>query len=109
MTQSEIVNKMAMEMALKLGDLCHLKTCKFYIGLALTIGTEYFTRNMEEIVAMTREGLEIGRYKSEIEAAEKLGLSNRSISNCLLGKRYSTGGYLFIRAKDKLLIKREEE
>ena len=42
MTQSEVVNKMAIEMAHALGDFEKLKTCRFYINIAITIGTKYF-------------------------------------------------------------------
>jgi hypothetical protein len=101
-----MVNKMSMEMALRLGDLSHLKICKFYLGMALTIGTEYFTRDMEEIVAMNYEGVEQGRYKSARDAAQHLGLDESHISKVLSGRYHTHKGFMFIRAKDKLLIKR---
>jgi hypothetical protein len=107
MTQSEIVNKMSMEMALRLGDLSYLKTCKFYINMALTIGTEYFTRDMEEIIMMNKEGIEIDRFKSEAEAGQKLGIPPHYISSVITGVQHSTGGFLFIKSKDRELIKRE--
>ena len=107
MIQSEVVNKMAMEMAHRLGDFEHLKTCKFYINMAITIGTEYFTRQMEEIIAMNFEGVELGRFKSETDAANKLGLDSRRISDVFSGRQQSTGGYKFIKVKDRELIKRD--
>ena len=109
MIQSEIVHKMSMEMALRLGDLNHLKTCKFYINMAVTIGTEYFTRDMEEVVALTSEGIERGRYKSIAEAAHELGLDGTHISKVLSRRYHSTGGFIFMKTKDRELIKRKPE
>lgn len=106
MTQSEVVNKMSMEMALRLGDLSHLKCCKFYINMSLTIGTEYFCRKMEEVVAMNFEGVEIGRYKSVTDASEKLGVVRQGITKVLNGRAHSAGGYLFMKVNDRELIKR---
>ena len=108
MTQSEVVNKMAMEMAHALGDFEKLKTCRFYINMAITMGTEYFTRRMEEVVAMNYEGKEMGRYKSAREASQELGLDESHISKVLSGRYHSTGGYIFMKVKDKELVKREE-
>jgi hypothetical protein len=108
MTQSEVVNKMSMEMALALGDLSHLKTCKFYINMALVIGTESFTKEMEEIVAMNYEGKELGRYKSESDASAQLGISRTQIVDVIKGRRHQTHGYCFIKLKDKELIQKSK-
>jgi hypothetical protein len=97
-----------MEMAQRLGDFDKLKICRFYIQMALTIGMEHFSKDMEEIVVMTREGQEIGRFKDEAEVAKKLGLWQSNISACLNGRQYSAGGYIFMKSKDKILVKRED-
>lgn len=106
MTQSDAVNKMAMEMSHALGDFSHLRTCKFYLNMAITIGTEHFTHDMEEIVAMNCDGIEVGRFKGLRDAARQLGLHECSISKVINGQHHTTGGLMFIKTSDKELIKR---
>jgi hypothetical protein len=108
MIQREVVNKIAMEMAHRLGDFEHLKTCKFYINMAITIGTEYFTRQMEEIVAMKCDGIEVGRFRSIVEASDNLGICQQNIRDVINGRHHTAGGLIFMKTKDKELIKREE-
>jgi len=104
MTQSEVINKLSMEMAIALGDLDTLHTCRHYLSMALSIGIEHFTVTMEEIVAMDFEGVERGHYKSVTDAGEKLGLYAENITAVLNGRQHSAGGFLFIRARDKELV-----
>ena len=104
MTQSEVINRMSMEMALALGDLDTLQTCRTYIQMALMIGIEHFTKDMEEIIVLNKEGEEITRLKSVTEGEAKLGIKQSYISACLMGLQHTAGGYMFIKTKDKELI-----
>ena len=104
MTTSEVVNKLSMEMAVALGDLDTLQTCRTYLQMALSIGVEHFTKDMEEIIQMDCNGVEMGRYKSVTEASVKIGISQYSISAVLTGIQHTTGGFMFIKTKDKELI-----
>lgn len=91
-------------MALVLGDLGTLQTCRTYIQMALMIGVEHFTKDMEEIIVMNKQGEEIVRYKSVSECEAKLGIPGNQISSALNGYQHSAGGFLFMKAKDKELI-----
>jgi hypothetical protein len=93
-----------MEMALALGELDHLQTCRRYIQMALSIGIEHFTKDMEEIIVMTTNGTEVGRCKSIQEAADQLGLRAENISAVVNGRQYTTGGLMFMKNRDKELI-----
>lgn len=93
-----------MEMALALGELDHLQTCRHYIQMALSIGLEHFSKDSQEIICMNYSGEELIRFKSIREAADKLGIDRRNISHVLEGTAHSAGGYKFILAKDKELI-----
>jgi hypothetical protein len=104
MTQNEVINKLSMEMALALGDLDTLQTCKIYIQMALSIGIEHFTRDMDEVIAYTTNGTEIGRFKSVQDAADKIGLRAELITAVLNGRQCTTGGMMFMKTKDKYLI-----
>lgn len=104
MTQSEVINKLSMEMALALGELDHLQTCRTYIQMALSIGIEHYTKDMEEIVQMDSFGNELGRFKSVTEAAERTGIHQSYISAVLIGQQHTTGGFIFMKAKDKELV-----
>lgn len=104
MTQGEVINKLSIEMALALGDLDTLQTCRTYIQMALMIGIEHFTKDMEEIIVLTKNGEEVTRLKSVTEGELKLGIRQACISDCLAGRQHTAGGYMFIKAKDKELI-----
>lgn len=104
MTQAEVINKLSMELALALGDMDTLTTCRAYIQMALTIGIEHFTKDMEEIIVLNKEGEEITRLKSVTEGESKLGIRQTQISDCLAGRQHTAGGYMFIKSKDKELI-----
>jgi len=105
MTVSEVVNKLAMEQALALGDLDSLPTCRRYIQMALSIGIEHFAKHMDEIIVMTRSGEEVGRYKSVSDCAVQIGIPKSYISAVLNGRRHSAGGFIFMKSKDKELVK----
>jgi hypothetical protein len=103
MTYNEVVNKLSMEMALALGDMSALQTCRTYIQMALSIGTEHFTKDMDEVIAYTTKGKETGRFKSVQDAANKLGLYPELITAVLNGRQCTTGGFMFMKTKDKEL------
>lgn len=104
MTVNEVVEKLSMEMALALGELDHLGTCRRYIRMALAVGIEHYTKDMEEIVAMNLNGEEVGRFKSATDCAEKLGIPQSYVSTVLTGIQHSSGGFMFIKSKDRELI-----
>lgn len=106
MLQSKVVHKLSMECAIALGDLDHLQTIRIYIQMALAIGVEHYTKDMEEIVAMDYEGVVCGSWKCVTEASEKLGIRQSDISAVLTGRQHSAGGYLFMKTKDYELVKR---
>lgn len=105
MTVNEVVEKLSMEMAVALGELDHLPTCRRYIRMALAVGIEHFTKDSEEIVVMNYSGDELYRFKSTREAEAKLGINRRNIGHVLSGAAHSAGGFIFMKAKDKELIK----
>lgn len=104
MTQGEVINKLSMEMALALGDLDYLKTCRYYMQMALTIGMEHFHVLEEEIIVLDKYGIELGRFKSIADAEKVLGIYKSSICEVLNGNRHSAGGLMFIKTKDKEMI-----
>jgi len=108
MLQSEVINKLARECCLAIGEFDHFKTIHTYIQMALAVGIEHFRADMEEIVALDQWGKEAGRFKSILEAAHKLGIYQGGISDTLAGRQQSTGGYKFMKVKDYDLIPRED-
>ncbi len=104
MTINEVVNKLTFEMVLLTGHTDDAEVYRKYINMALLVGIEHFTIDMEEIIALDHEGVERGRFKGIRDAARKLGLKESSISNVIAGRNHSTGGYIFIKNKDKYLI-----
>lgn len=104
MTQGEVIHKLSMEMALALGDLDTLQTCRIYIQMALSIGLEHFHSLEEEIIVLDKDGIECGRFKSLCDAERVLGINKASICKCLNGERHSAGGLMFIKSKDKELV-----
>ncbi|HNX37502.1 MAG TPA: hypothetical protein PL124_05470 [Candidatus Cloacimonadota bacterium] len=104
MTVNEVIKKLSMEMAVALGELDHLPTCRRYISMALSIGIEHYTKDMEEIVVMTHQGEEVARFKCVTEVERKLGIKQSYVSAVLNGTQHSAGGFLFIKARDKELI-----
>lgn len=105
MTQSEVINNLAMEEAVLLGDLDNLNTYRWFIRQALVIGIDHFTKDMEEIVQMDRFGEELGRYKGVTDASRKTGIRQGDISAVLTGIQHSAGGFFFMKSKNKVLIR----
>jgi hypothetical protein len=104
MTQNEVIYKLSMEMALALGDLDTLQTCQIYIQMALSIGVEHYTKDMEEIIQLDHNGIELGRFKSTSDASAKLGILRPCITDVIIGRAHTAGGFIFIKTKDKELI-----
>jgi hypothetical protein len=109
MTIREVVNKLALELAFKTGNIENMRDYKNTIQMAVVIGTEHFTKKMEEVVAMTRDGVERGRFKSVDDAANKLDIPRGNIFQVLERRRATAHGYKFIYVKDLELFKRTEE
>lgn len=104
MTQGEVINKLSMEMALALGDFNTLQTCRTYIQMALSIGVEHYTKDMEEIIVLNYAGQEIDRFKCVTDVERKMGIKQCYVSAVLRGDQFSTGGFRFQKVKDKELI-----
>jgi hypothetical protein len=104
MTQSYVINKLSIEMAVELEDFDKLWLCRKYIQIALSIGLEHFDKDMDEIIQMSYTGEELGIYKSTIEAEQKTGIDRRRISAVTSGKEHSAGGFIWIKSKDKELV-----
>jgi len=104
MTHMEVINKLAFEMVKVTGEIDHVNTYRWFIRQALDIGINHFTKDSEEIIAMTRNGVEKGRFKSIREASRCLGIHSRLIRFVLRGQHHTAGGYTFMLSKDKILI-----
>jgi len=109
MIQSEVIDKLARECCLALGDFDHFMTVRTYIQMALSIGIEHYTKDMEEVVAIYRDGVEAGRFKSIKDASDKLGIAYQNISTVLEGRQHTAGGLMFMKTKDYELVEREKE
>lgn len=109
MLQSEVINKLSRECCLALGDFDHYKTIRTYIQMALSIGVEHYTKDMTEVIAFWKDGIEAGRFKSVEEASKKLGIRQSDISSVLTGVQHSAGGLMFMKSKDYDLIPKEKE
>jgi len=108
MLQSEVINNLSMECAIACGDFDHLQTIRTYIQMALSIGVDHYTKEMEEIVVLDTHGIEAGRYKSIVEASKQLGIHEENISAVLNGRQHTAGGYMYMKTKDYELIKRKK-
>ena len=108
MLQSEVINKLSKELCLAQGSFDHFQNNRIYIQMALSIGVEHYTKDMEEVVAMDRNGVACGRYKGVTDAAKELGVRQSDISAVLTGTQHSTGGFLFMKVKDYELVPREK-
>jgi len=108
MIQSEVIHKLSRECCLALGDFDHFDTVRSYIQMALSIGIEHYSKTMEEVVALYKDGTEAGRFKSVTEASEKLGIYQSSITNVLSGRCHLAGGLMWMKTKDYELIEREK-
>ena len=111
MLQSDVIQKLTVE--------CHtlvihdpdnaFVTIRKYIQMALVVGLEHFSTNMDEVVVLDHNGVEQGIYKSTQEASEKLGVYRKNITAVLGGRRPTAGGYKFIKRKDYKLLRRSSE
>jgi hypothetical protein len=108
MTQGEVINKLSVEMAVKLEDFDKLNICRKYIQMALAVGVEHFTKDMEEIIQMDRFGVEIARFKGITDASIKIGMRQGDISAVLTGQQHTAGGFIFMKSKDKELVPRQK-
>jgi hypothetical protein len=108
MTVDEVVKKLAIELVLETGHTEDFSNYRKIIKRAVVIGTEHFTVKMEEVVAMNREGVEIGRYKSADEAAKKLDIPRGNVFQVLERLRPTAHGLKFIYVRDLELVKREK-
>jgi hypothetical protein len=110
MTIREVVSKLALELAFKTGRIEDIKAFKEYLTMAVVVGTEHFVNTKEEIIAMDHEGMERGRFKSVVEASEKLGIARNGIEHVLMKRQHQAGGLMFVRSIDlELVIKNEDE
>lgn len=119
MTQTEVINKISKEAAEQLEKIVNIKTTesaelielatdpefvnaiKWFVRQALVIGTDHFTKNSEEIIALDMEGHEIGRYKNILEIEKVLGVKESNVHHVLAGRNHTAGGFMFIRSKDR--------
>jgi hypothetical protein len=76
--------------------------------MALAVGVDHFTKEMEEIVVLDKQGVEAGRFKSIEETAKQLGLHSENISAVLNGRQQTSGGLMFMKTRDYELIKRPD-
>jgi len=106
MTREYVINKLTCELVIITGDTDNMVSYRKHIAMALDIGINHFTKDMEEVVALDKWGNETGRFKGVTDAAEKLGIPQPYISAVLSGQQHTAGGYRFIKAKDRILIKR---
>jgi len=101
MTQDQVIDALAREWILtRGGDLDDLQTARWYLRQALEIGISHFTKDMEEIVVLTRDGEEIQRYKGVTDCSVKMGIRQGDISSVLNGTQRTAGGFRFVKAKD---------
>jgi len=106
MIQSEIINKLAMELCIANGDFDHFNNNRIHIQMALTIGIDHYAKNSEEIKALNYKGEVIGNFKDVTEASNKLGITRQNIQAVLRGRCHTAGGCMFYKVKDVKLIKR---
>lgn len=109
MTRSKIINSLTLELVSLTGDTEHMSTIRRYIEMALDVGINHFTKEMEEIVMVDGFGHEIDRFRCLSEAENKTGIDRRHISLVLLGQRHTAGDCRFIKAKDMVLIPKTDK
>ena len=109
MTQSEVIDKLTKELCLAQGTFDYFRVNRIYIQMALAVGIEHFTKDMEEIVALYQDGCEAGKFKSIADASNKLGISQPCISDALRGAQHTAGGLMFMKTKDYELVPRNSK
>ena len=95
MTQGEVINKLTSELVAWTGDIVHEPLFRQYITMALDIGVNHFTKDMEEVAMLTKGGLLVKRFRSVSEAVKNTGIRQGDISSVLTGAQHSAKGYLF--------------
>lgn len=107
MTQGEAINKLARELCLAQGTFDYFEVNRTYIQMALCVGLEHFTKDMEEVVALYRDGTEAGRFKSVGDASLKLGIHQSCVSDVIRGVQQTAGGLKFMKTRDYELVPRK--
>jgi hypothetical protein len=92
-----------------MGDFDYFKTVRIYIQMALAVGVDHYSKEMNEVVAMDKYGTECGRFKSIQDAANKMGIRQNAIVNTLSGRSQWAGGLKWMKVKDYELIEREPD
>ena len=97
MTQAVVIQRLTAELLPQLtGDVIHDEPIvRRYMTMALDIGVNHFTPDMEEIMMISRDGVEIARFKGVTDASVKSGIRQGCISSVLSGIQHSAGGFLF--------------
>jgi hypothetical protein len=96
MTIDEVNKRLVFEMVQLTGHFEDQEIYQTYIQRALVIGMDYFTKGDHMIIAFDESGVEMGRFKTILQASERLKINPGSISNILHGKRHSARGLTFI-------------
>jgi len=99
MTIDEVTKKLVFEMVQLTGHFEDADVYKSYIRIALTVGMEYFNIFQDEVIATDQQGVEVGRYKSIIDASKKLNIPRQSICKVVLGYRNKAGGLSFRKSE----------
>lgn len=100
MTMTEVMDKLMAEYWQETGDSENYSTVRKYMQRALVVGMEHFDPSMSEIVALNQWGIEVGRYKSTIDASKKIGVCRQCIVKVINGRAVTAGGLKFVKAKD---------
>lgn len=109
MTQSEVIDKLTKELCLAQGTFDYFQQNRIYIQMALAVGIEHFTKDMEEVVVLYKDGSEAGRFKGVTDASIKLGIPQSQISDALRGAQHTAGGLMFMKTKDYELVPRNSK
>lgn len=97
MTFEQVIKRLTDEMVLQTGHEEDLQIYQDYIQIALVIGSEQFSKDKGEIVALDEAGNEAGRFINVNQAAIKLNVDRQNIDQVLKGNRIHAGEYTFIR------------
>ena len=103
----EAINKLARELCLAQGTFDYFEVNRLTSKWPLW-GLEHFTKDMEEVVALYRDGTEAGRFKSVGDASLKLGIHQSCVSDVIRGVQQTAGGLKFMKARDYELVPRKD-
>jgi hypothetical protein len=109
MTRTKVINQLTLELVSLTGAAEHMTTMRRYIEMALDVGINHFTKDMEEIVVLDQYGHEVNRFKGVTDAADKMCIKQACISAVLSGQQHTAGGYRFIKAEDRKLIPKTDK